>query len=83
MRPAPQETLGLWPEPLPTLPRVLEGYERDDLVWFIEGARRTKAKVIAVLRERKELTLRTDDHRIVKINPVHNSTAICRRSAMA
>lgn len=78
-----QETLGLWPEPLPTLPRVLEGYERDDLVWLIEGKRRTKAKVIAVLRDRHELTLRTDDWRIVNVNPVLTPAAICKRSAMA
>ena len=78
-----QETLGLWPEPLPTLPRVLEGYERDDEVWFFEGERRTKAKVIAVLRSIHTLTLRTEDWRIVNVNPVLTPAAICKRSAMA
>lgn len=76
-----QETLGLWPEALPAMPRVLEGYQRDDLVWLFEDGRRTKAKVIAVLRSLHELTLRTDDHRLVSVNPVLNPTAICKRSA--
>lgn len=76
-----QESLGLWPESLPAMPRSLEGYQRDDLVWIFEDGRRTKAKVIAVLRSLHELTLRTDDHRLVSVNPVLNPTAICRRSA--
>lgn len=80
---AQQETLGLWAEPLPTMPRALEGYERDDLVWLFEGDRRVGARVIAVLRSIHTLTLRTDDWRIVNVNPVINPTAICRRSTPA
>ena len=76
-----QETLGLWPEPLPTMPRVLEGYQYRDLVWLFEGERRTKAEVIAVLRDKKQLVLKTDDGRHVMIAPGKNSSAICKRSA--
>jgi hypothetical protein len=80
---AQQETLGLWPEPLPPLPRSLEGYERDDEVWLFEGERRTAARVIAVLRSCHTLTLRTADHRIVSVNPSMNAAVICKRSATA
>ena len=83
MTPLAQETLGLWTEALPSLPRSLEVYERDDLVWLFEEGRRTKARVIAVLRSLHELTLRTDDHRIVNVNPVLHPTAICKRSGTA
>lgn len=65
------------------MPRALEGYERDDLVWLFEGARRTPARVIAVLRSINTLTLRTDDWRIVNVNPVLTPAAICKRSTPA
>jgi hypothetical protein len=52
-------------------------------VWLFEGPRRTPARVIAVLRSIHTLTLRTDDWRIVNVNPVINPTAICKRSAPA
>lgn len=66
MRTAPATPhLGLWPEHLPQLPRVLEGYQTGDLVWLTEGLRRT------------------DDHRIVTMNPVTHPHLICKRSTPA
>lgn len=76
-----QETLSLFPEPLPAMPPSLEGYERGDLVWIWEGERRTKGRVLAALRSIHCLTIRTDDHRVLQVNPKDKSTAICKRSS--
>lgn len=75
-----QDTLGLWPEPLPTMPRVVEGFESGDKVWLWEGERRCPARVIAVLRSCHTVVLSTVDHRIVSIKPAYSPTAICKRS---
>lgn len=84
MRTAPATPhLGLWPEHLPQLPRVLEGYQTGDLVWLTEGLRRTAARVLIPLRRTHQLVLRTDDHRIVTMNPVTHPHMICKRSIPA
>lgn len=75
-----QDSLGLWPEPLPPMPHMLEGYEREDLVWIWEGQRRIKGRVIAVLRHSHTLTIRTEDDRIISINPVLQPASVCKRS---
>lgn len=77
---ARQENLGLWPEPLPALPKVLDGFGRDDLVWLFEGERRTPARVIAVLRSTHQVIVRTDDHRIETITPAIEFGRILKRN---
>lgn len=80
--PTPGFLPGLWPEPLPALPRTLEGYARDDAVWLHEGPRRSAARIIAVLRGHHLLTLRTADHRIVQVNPITHPHHISRRPTL-
>jgi hypothetical protein len=78
--------LGLWPEPLPRLPKVLAGYRAGDAVWLWDHRhpaspeRRFKARIIAVLPSLHELTLRTEDARIVSLNPILHPAMIAKRS---
>lgn len=75
-----QETLGLWPEPLPALPKVLDGFMRDDEVWLIDGDRRIAARVIAVLQKSHQVVITTIDHQLITITPACEPGRILKRT---
>jgi hypothetical protein len=75
--------------PVSEIPKVrarLEGYAYDDLVLYhdlrhpAQPERRIKARVIFVDLTVHELTLRTEDHRLVTLNPTLHPHLISRRS---
>ena len=80
MTPAAQQNLGLFPEPPPAMPRVVDGFMRDDDVWIYEGQRRIGARVIAVLRSRHQVVVKTDDHRLHFITPAIDADKIAKRN---
>lgn len=77
---APHPTLGLWPETLPSLPRLVEGFAHQDAVWLVEGARRTPGRVIALLRRRHCVVVGTSDNRIVTVSPTAQPGCLLHRT---
>lgn len=80
MTPAAQQNLGLFPECLPAMPRVVDGFMRDDDVWIYEGQRRIGARVIAALRSRHQVVVKTDDHRLHILTPAIDVDKIAKRN---
>lgn len=85
----------MFPEAPPQPRKQMAGYAYGDEVWLWEANRagqntgqtagqpetRRKARVIAVLLSLHQLTLRTDDNRLVSLNPLVHGAMITKRSS--